>query len=174
MVLHNNDPNFLVPSLEKTRLENAHFLLWNHHPKNYVDKVRDIYKNKDFSVGLVQNLFFSRENVDLVQKQIVMKVFYDTNKRFKIPFQDPQAIKVVMLSIFNEYGRNLPTNITEQIRELNKRVCDSVVPYIITELEQKADYIKEIHQPFQTIDRPLNMSSRGNRSLPSVMRRIEQ
>jgi len=168
MSLQTPDPNFNV-GLEKTRLDNAPFLFLNHHPKNYATRARKILKNKEFSSDLVYNLFLSKENVEIIQRGIILKVFYDTKKRFKIKPQDPKAIRVVMLNIFNQYARQLPSNITEQLRELNYRVIQSVVPHIITELEQYADYIKEIHRPFQLIDRPLNMSSRGNRTLPSVM-----
>lgn len=162
------DPDFRV-GLEKTRLDNAPFLFLNHHPKNYAGKVRKILQNKKHSSGIVYKLFFSKENVEIIQRGIILRVFYETKKRFKIKPQNPQSIHVVMLNIFNQYARQLPNQIREQIKELNERVLQAVVPRIITEIEQYTEYIKEIHRPFQPIDRPLNMSSRGNRTLPSVM-----
>ena len=73
---------------------------------------------------------------------------------------------IKMLS--DEDSLNLPNNIKEQIRYLNQLVVDWSVETIIPEVYQYYGYLKEIEFMPIPIDLPLNLSSKGSRSLRSV------
>jgi hypothetical protein len=73
-----------------------------------------------------------------------------------------------MRSIYLQHSPNLPNNIKEQIRYLNGLVVDWCVETIIPELYQYYGYLKEIEFMPIPIDLPLNLSSKGSRTLRSV------
>ena len=73
-----------------------------------------------------------------------------------------------MRSIYLQHSPNLPNKITEQINYLNQLVCDWCVEQIIPEVNQYVGYLKEIEYMPVPIDLPVNLSSKGSRSLRSV------
>lgn len=73
-----------------------------------------------------------------------------------------------MRSIYLQHSPNLPNKIKEQIYYLNGLVKDWCSGQIIPEVNQYIGYIKEIEYMPIPIDLPLNLSSKGSRSLRSV------
>ena len=73
-----------------------------------------------------------------------------------------------MRSIYLQHSPNLPNNIKEQIRYLNQLVVDWCVETIIPEIYQYYGYLKEIEFMPIPLELPLNLSSKGSRTLRSV------
>ena len=73
-----------------------------------------------------------------------------------------------MRSTYLQHSPNLPNKIKEQIDYLNGLVSDWCVEQILPEVQQYFGYIKEIENMPMPIDLPLNLSSKGSRSLRSV------
>ncbi len=117
----------------------------------------------------VSIIFFSDKNIDRIQKQIKIEI----NKYFKgkmklLVDQDKLDLIQVMRYIYFEYGKNLPFNYAQQVKELNIRTIKYIIPDMITNIKQQYDYIRDINSPMKTLDRPLNVNSAGRRSLPST------
>lgn len=110
------------------------------------------------SQGQLEELFFSDENMDLINKQLILSVFKRTKGEYKISEQSKENLLIVMRYIFIEYARHLPYNITEQIRELNCRVVGELVPTIVTNVSQKLAYLKEISEPRKINNLPRNVN----------------
>lgn len=115
----------------------------------------------------VSRYFFSRDNIDLLQKAIVFNV----NKRLRnenidvqIGKQSEDNLHVVMRAMYLQEGRNVDCRLKEQIKMLNGKVLEFVIPNIITNVRQYAGYIKDISNPVPTIPRPIDVSSRRNNS----------
>ena len=79
--------------------------------------------------------------------------------------QSERELRVVMRSIYLQYARNLPTNIVEQVRDLNSKVLDYIVPKIIIEVKQYDTYIRDASALPEPMDRGLNTSTTGTKFL---------
>jgi len=117
----------------------------------------------------LSELYFSKENVNRIQKNIKKEVFKRTNGKFKLDVeQDESDMLIVMRAVFLNNANFFPTNIVGQVKQLNKETIDYAVPDLITNIEQHYNYVKTINQPLQIMDNPLNVSHKGRRTLPSV------
>ncbi len=116
----------------------------------------------------LNQLFFSRKNLDLIQDMIRYRVYIKSNKKYIISKQSNTEIQIVMRSMYLQQSTNLPTNIKEQIIYLNNLVADWCVEKIIPEVEQHIGYIRDISYYPNPIDLPKNMSQKGSRTLRSV------
>jgi hypothetical protein len=121
--------------------------------------------------GALETTFFSDENMNLINKQLIMKVYEKSDKKYKIGPQSKQSLLIVMRYIFIEHARHLPYDIKEQIRELNCRVVTDILPNIITNVEQKLEYIKLIESPRQILSLPISTNNKNRKTLPSVDKR---
>jgi hypothetical protein len=106
--------------------------------------------------------------MDIIQDMIRYNVYVKSDNRFIIDKQSDVELEIIMRSIYLQYSPNLLTNIKEQIQYLNGLVKDWCTQQIIPEIEQYNGYLKEIEYMPVPIDLPLNLSSKGSRSLRSV------
>ncbi len=70
-----------------------------------------------------------------------------------------------MRSIYFQYSKNLDYGILEQVRELNQKILDYVVPNIIIEIESYNHYLKDISSLPVPLERSKNVSSAGTKFL---------
>lgn len=117
--------------------------------------------------GDLETFFFSDENIDLINKQLILSVFNKSEGKYKIADQSKNDLIIVMRYVFLEYARHLPYNVSEQIRELNCRVVGEILPNIITNVTQRIDYLDEINNPRKLVPLPVNVN-KGNRNLQSI------
>jgi hypothetical protein len=108
--------------------------------------------------------YFSTANFQIIQNAIRRRVFDYTSKVI-----DPvgaEDLFMVMRAMYLQYSRNLPTNIPEQIADLNERVVAWCVPKIVAEVNMYAQYLKDIETLPTPLAHPVNQSSAGTKSLP--------
>lgn len=84
--------------------------------------------------------FFSRDNINKIQKNIIIGVYEKSNKKYSISTQDEKELIIIMRSYYLQYGKNLTTNIQGQIDALNKMVIDWSIDEIIKNIEQYIIY----------------------------------
>lgn len=118
--------------------------------------------------GNLETTFFSDENIELINKQLILGVFKKTNGKIKIPPQSNSSLIIVMRYVFLEFARHLPYDIMGQIKDLNCMVVSEILPNIITNVNQRIDYLKEIENPRKILELPKNVSSKNNRTLASA------
>ena len=123
----------------------------------------DTYIEHSVSKNDVNSVFFSKENVAALQHGIRYSVFRESNK--VIGKQNETELMVIMRSIYLQYAKNLPDDIIPQIRELNSRVLDFVVPRITVELNQYQTYIRDASSLPTPMDRGENTSVTGTKFL---------
>lgn len=132
------------------------------------------YDFQDKSIeGILQKsplnqVYFSKANVDIVQNMIRHQVWLRSGRKYIIGKQSDTDLQVVMRSYYLQYSRNLPNNIPKQIAELNKLTVDWCVPQILSEVQQYMGYVNEVEHMPMPIDRPKNLSQKGTRTLRSV------
>jgi hypothetical protein len=129
--------------------------------------IKNQLKISECNVGDLEKTFFSKENIDLINKQLILSVYINTNKQFLICTQKEADLLIVMRYVFIEYSRNLPYDINNQIKNLNYRVVNEILPTVVSNVDQKIGYLKDIET--QPIGPPLPINTKNlNRTLPST------
>lgn len=115
------------------------------------------------SESRVSNLFFSKENIDILQDGIRFMVYKKTKEI--ISKQSEPELQVIMRSIYLQYAKNLNTNIIEQVKDLNSKVLDYTVSYIANQIQNYKIYTNDITNMPIPLERSKNMSSAGTKNL---------
>lgn len=108
----------------------------------------------------IVNLFFSNQNIEYLQSQIriIMKEKYN----YPISKQSETELVLIMRGIFNLYESNIISdNIPCQIRHLNARVLEYVIPQLKTNIDHYVGYLRDTQRPHRLLDRPQNTSLKG-------------
>ena len=124
---HNGTPFFvqdMIPNNERTNYSNAtqHML----------------------TPTMLSTMFFSAENIDIVQNGIRAGVHKMSNGELIVDKQDYDQIKIVMRAIYLQYSLHKEDNIREQIEELNKMVLDYCIPKVYGEAVSYMKYRRDI------------------------------
>ena len=113
----------------------------------------------------LSNVFFSKENIRIIQNGLKAGVYKISNGRFLIGDQDEDTLKIIMRSIFLQSATNLPTNISEQVESLNKLVIDYGVPQIYGEAQGYVKYKNDVSTLVVPIQRPTSTYSNNTLEL---------
>lgn len=144
------------------------FLFTQEHRNNYGNVAKMALKGIQCTTDL-SNLFFSDENIKRIMKKIRKEVRVRTNNQFSLDV-DPNVRDVIihMTAVYKEHARFLPNKIVHQVKKLNEKVIDEILPGLITNIKQYWGYLKEINKPLDPIARPVNPHGGANAILPSV------
>lgn len=112
----------------------------------------------------VQSFFFSNYNIEKLQKLIRYNVYIQSKKKHIIGKQDTTSLKIIMKSIYLQYGKNLNQDINNQINELNTLVLDYSIPNILSNIEMYLTYKKDVSKLPEPIERPTYISIAGTRT----------
>lgn len=148
------------------------FVMFQAHRDDYQTMSQDSLRGVQ-EESILSRVFFHPKNVDLIQKQIIVNVFRETNGAYLIEKQNEADLQIVMRSMFIQHARHVPDNIKEQIRELNNLVVDDITPGIVSQVQAYFGYLERAFGPRQFLDRPENVSNAGFRILPSVTRTFD-
>tara|TARA_B100000886_G_C20418182_1_gene490175 strand:- start:441 stop:983 length:543 start_codon:yes stop_codon:yes gene_type:complete len=155
---------------QNTNIENNSFLFLSEHRNNYfydLDKKFNC-KSKNYEGYFLEDLFFSDKNIEIIQRQLVLKIYKDSNKKYVIPFQNYKSLDIIMKFIFNDQAKHLPYNNQGQIRELNEKVIKEIYPSIINNLNFREFYLNEVNGERKIDQLPVNTSIKGSSTLPSI------
>jgi len=148
------------------------FVMFQAHHDDYYNMSQESLRGLQVET-ILSKVFFSPENVDLIQKQLITEVFRRTNGTYLIEKQNEEDLQVVMRSIYFQHARHVPYDIKDQIRELNNFVVDDLVPNVVSEVNAYIGYLERAFAPRQILDHPECVSSAGLRTLPSVTRTFQ-
>ena len=131
-------------------------------------KGNSIYKKKAVSAiyesNPLQLAFFSNKNIENLQILIRKNVYIESGNKHVIAKQDYNSLKIVMKSIYLQYGKNLKNNIKDQVKKLNILVLDYCVPNIISNIEQYLGYKKSVSTLPVPLELPKYISDAGTRT----------
>lgn len=118
--------------------------------------------------NLLNQVFMSQENLDIVQDKIRHAVWLASDKKFVIDRQSDMELQLIMRSLYLQYAKNIPHNIREQVEELNDLVLQEVVPKILSQVEAHIYYLFDASTQPVPLSLPQNVNSDGRKQLPSV------
>ena len=135
-----------------------------HNTTNLANTVlRGIVEDNELS-----RLFLSQENIDRIQKKLKVVVYERSQGKFKLEEnQDESDLIVVMRYIYLDHCKNLPSQIVRQVKLLNDKTVEYIIPDLLTNIKQYYGYIRDISQPITPIMRPMGTTNAGRRTLPS-------
>jgi hypothetical protein len=123
------------------------FLLTNNHPEKFFEKSTYRFEPKAVTnVNKLKQIFFSPENIKYLQEMMAYEVMV-TTKKYKIPYQNEQDLRMIMETIYFDKTRNIGYALNEQLAELNTYVVKFCVPLIINEINVYLNYLDDINQP---------------------------
>ena len=114
---------------------------------------------------LLSQIYFSKENIQIVHNSIRAGVHKKSNGRYIIGKQNIDTLKIIMRSIYLQHAVNNPCKITEQIKELNQLVLDYSIPQVLGEVESYVKYKHDVSTLAVPMQRPAYMSTAGRNSL---------
>ena len=136
---------------------------------NFADKIpiRECTSYHDALTGTwvdspLSVLFFSQENIQILQNAIIKGVYDRSNKQFVIGEQNCDELKIIMRSTYLQNSENLAYNITEQISMLNSLVLEYAIKQIYNEAISYLKYIHDASTMATIPNHPINSSGKGN------------
>lgn len=119
------------------------FSLYDKIPANQCTTYRDPLLGQWDETSL-SNAYFSKENIQIIQNGIRAGVYEKSNHQYIVNEQDCNALKTIMRSVFLQHSANQPTNIPQQIAELNKIVLDYCIFHVYSEAQSYMKYLHDV------------------------------
>ena len=128
--------------------------------------VKNMNNRSKCDSDILMEAFFSKENVNIINKKLIMRVFKESKNKVYISPQDPKKLMIVMKYIYQEYAKHLPFKIEYQIEELNCLVVGDIYKKVLSNAMQKVNYLVEINTPRKILPPPINVNNL-DKTLPS-------
>ena len=114
----------------------------------------------------LSDIFFSQQNMDIVQLGMRNMILNKTNGAYNIGKQNETELKIIMRAMFIQHAKyrtDIPVNV--QIQEINREVLNFAVPRIISSLNMKRKYLQDIQQLPMPLEHAKSMSTKGTKTL---------
>jgi len=167
----NNLYNEYDPYKPKPEFKNYYMPSYEQNTDNWAteDSIQKTMLKSIHTPTPLGELFFSRDNINRIQQKIKYEVFTRTNGKYKLEVdQNESDLLIVMRDAYISDSLNSPYKIVHQVKVLNHRVIEKILPDMISMIKQDDEYIKQLDRPIDPIPLPVNVSRAGRLSLPSV------
>lgn len=142
---------------------NALFAMRDRIPVNQCLSYRDANTGNWYDTQL-SDVFFSAENIQILQNGIRAGVYQRSQGKFHIGEQNCDELKTIMRSIFLQYAQNNVRGIQQQVSLLNEQVLNYAVKQVYSEAEAYTKYKHDVSTLVVPIDRPI-MSNTNDKQL---------
>jgi hypothetical protein len=112
----------------------------------------------------LNELFFSDENIETIQKGIQEQVYAMSGNKYRIGPQDVQQVKIIMRSYYLMYSQNNVSRISEELADLNSRVIGCAATKVYSEVDFHQFYLKDLQEFAAPIANPMNVGVYGTRT----------
>lgn len=96
-----------------------------------------------WETNLLSQVYFSKENIQIIQNGLRAGVYALSNNKFVIAPQNMDTLKIIMRSIYMQYAEHRENNITGQVEALNKLVLDYAIPTVYGEAVGYVKYCQD-------------------------------
>jgi len=127
--------------------------------RNYLNSLTGTMERSRLS-----DTFFSLANIESIQHGIRKGVYDKSNQEILIDNQSEDSIVTVMRAIYLQNSKNLETDITSQIQELNELVLDFCVKNVYSEAVAYLNYKRDASDMYTPMSAPI-YSSKTNKTL---------
>jgi hypothetical protein len=141
----------------------ALFQMYDKIPANQCVTFRNATEGLWTDTSLSQ-AYFSEQNIQIIQNGIRAGIYQISNGQYVIGPQDCDSLKIIMRSVYLQNAANQPTNIPNQISELNKIVLNYCIQQVYSEAQGYIQYINDASTLVVPIAHPV-MASQNDRQL---------
>lgn len=152
-----NDPNLKSFAISPTSLYAEGKPIFSYDMRK--DLVGHIHKETSLN-----KIFFSPENVELLQKEIQSQVRAMSGGKYNIDRQNDDDLKLIMRSYYLMFSKNNPKNTEGELHDLNSRVVGYAAGKIYSEVDFHMFYLKDIEEFAPPIANPMNPHVFGTRT----------
>lgn len=163
----------------------APFLMWNVHDSKYFENVGNINNiaindNTVYDTSksctndtnnyaeLMQEAFFSAENMDIIQNTLIKTVFYRSGEKLRINKIKQETLIQCMNHMWTNFCRFLPYDLKEQIDELDDKVIEYLTPLLLKEYQFYTNYLRDSDRTnLPQLERPVMISKGRKQQMPS-------
>jgi hypothetical protein len=112
----------------------------------------------DFDKSTLNELYFSRENLEQIQNSVRFNVYTLSEGKYTIGKQSDTELIIIMRSIFFQHSKNITNKdtIKAQISELNKLVVNDISPKILSQIQQHYGYLRDSTKRMEPHELPKN------------------
>jgi len=139
------------------------FQMYDKIPANQCTTYRDATEGI-WDETQLSTLFFSKENIQILQNGIRSGVYHRSNGQYIIGNQDCDALKIIMRSMYLQHSSNQNKNVSQQIIQLNKMVLDYAIQQVYGEAQGYLKYIDDASTLVVPLAHPV-MASNTDREL---------
>jgi hypothetical protein len=106
--------------------------------------------------NMLAQVYFSAENIQILQNGLRAGVFNMSNGKFNVPPQNIDSLKIIMRSIYLQFAEHRPDNIKGQVAKMNSLVLDYAIPSVYNEAVGYIKYTEDQSTLAVPMDHPLN------------------
>lgn len=106
--------------------------------------------------NMLSRVFFSAENVQILQNGIRAGVYKASKEEILVPPQNVDTLKIVMRSTYLQYAEHNMDKITEEVSRLNKLVLNYCVPNVYSAAKSYRKYLEDQSTLVTPLERPRN------------------
>ena len=110
----------------------------------------------DWEDNILATVFFSGENIQILQNGLRAGVYEMSNEQIVLPPQNMDNLKIIMRSTYLQYAEHRTDGITRQVERLNKIVLDYVVPTLYKESMGYLKYMQDQSSLVVPLELPLH------------------
>jgi len=111
--------------------------------KNKATEFRSALSGNDWEENILSRVFFSAENIQILQNGLRAGVYEMSNHDIIIPPQNLDQLKIIMRSTYLQYAEHYENDIKGQVERLNKFVLDYAVPSVYGEARGYLKYMQD-------------------------------
>ena len=119
----------------------------------------------------IKEMLYSQKNINFLQQKCIETIYYKTNKKYLISPQDENQILQIITNVYNnipvQYYYVTEDNILfkQEISYLNSFILKEITEYVYNSLLNYISYSEFIANGVQPIERPVNVSIKGTKTL---------
>lgn len=114
----------------------------------------------DWEENMLSRVFFSAENMQIIQNGLRAGVYTMSKRELVIPPQNTDQLKIIMRSIYFQFAEHRLENVKGQVERLNNIVLSEIVPKVYGEA---VGYLKYM-QDQSTLVVPMELPLRHDRN----------
>lgn len=126
------------------------------------DPRRDLVSHQHSATPL-NTVFFSKDNIDHLQREIQRQVLSMSGGKYNVDRQSDDDLRIIMRSYYLMFGRNDPSNVSGELSDLNSRVIGYSAGKIFSEVDFHLFYLQDLEQFAPAIANPVNTQIYGTR-----------
>ena len=126
-------------------------------PVGYSDALKGNIESSPLSTA-----FFSSKNINTLQHDIQQKVYNLSNQKYMIDKQSEDVLKIIMRSVYLQNAALLPTQIQEQVNQLNEIVVEYCAPNIYSEVQSYMRYRQDVSTLAVPLEHPKHSTYKYN------------